>query len=131
MRSFPFLRTAVFAVLMVVAVSCTTTQGLSDEYYDTERADRGFYSADPYLGQRVIVVERDPFTGRYYQVSPGGLYSPVDSYYGTRSYPYGNRSYRRGSGYYRQPVPRGGHTTPAPRKTENQDKARKNVLGRN
>lgn len=74
MKRFPFLSAALIAVLMVVAVGCTIPYDTAGGYYE-DRPDRGGYyggySNSPY-GSNVIVVERDPYTGRYYEVSPYG-----------------------------------------------------------
>ncbi len=73
MKRFPFLSAALIAVLAVVAVGCTVPYETAGGGYYEDRADRGGYYGSPY-GSNVIVVERDPYTGRYYQVSPYGSY---------------------------------------------------------
>lgn len=95
---------AVIAMLMVVAVGCTTMQGAQDDYYEPNRVSTQpsrVYVEDPYVYGRTIVMERDPFTGRYYEVgSTGGLYnrsfSTYDPRYDSRMYDnrrYNNRRY--------------------------------------
>jgi hypothetical protein len=134
---------AVFALLLVVAaVGCTTVGGAQDEYYEQRSTVGGnrVYVDDPYRG--TVVLERDPFTGRYYEVSPYG--APYGAYNN-------NRIYRGNSGYYgrtynnrnynNRPVNvyRGsGTTTPTPQQPTDQEirnqqksreEARKKVLG--
>lgn len=98
MKRFNFLSVAVIAVLMVFAVGCTTLQEGAGGYYEDAPPSRTYRQA-PYGTNQVIVVERDPYTGRYYQVSPYGHYgSPYDNFgYG---YPASPRGHNRG-GYYR------------------------------
>jgi hypothetical protein len=77
--------------------------GTQDDYYGQDARVYGnrVYVDDPYRG--TIVLERDPRTGRYYEVSPY-----YDGYYGNSIYSRtyrNNRSgyptYRRnGGGYY-------------------------------
>lgn len=84
MKRFNFLLVAIALVLTVTAVSCTTMAGTQDDYYDGQRVySNRVYVEDPYRG--TVVLERDPWTGRYYEV---GGYSP--------NYTYGNRVYSRG-----------------------------------
>jgi hypothetical protein len=88
MKRFNFLLVAIALVLTVTAVSCTTMAGTQDEYYgqDTRVYSNRIYVDDPYRG--AIVLERDPRTGRYYEI---GSYDPYYSgSYGTRY----NRGYR-------------------------------------
>ena len=80
MKRFPFLSMALIGVLMVVAVGCTVPYETAGGGYYEDRVDNGSYYGSPY-GNNVIVVERDPYTGRYYEVSP----------YGSSVYPYGGR----------------------------------------
>ena len=91
MKNFNFLSVVIALVLMVTAVSCMTPQGgYNDDYYTTNdrRAPNRVYVDDPYYG--TIVLERDPYSGRYYQVSPYGY-----------SYGYNNRYDRRYDNRYR------------------------------
>ncbi|MGV3658167.1 MAG: hypothetical protein ACO1NX_09435 [Chitinophagaceae bacterium] len=99
MKRFPFLSTALIAVLAVVAVGCTVPYETAGGGYYEDRVDRGGYYGSPY-GSNVIVVERDPYTGRYYQVSPYGSYGyPAggNRYYDSRYN--NNRNVNRGTRY--------------------------------
>ena len=118
MKRFSFLQVAIALILMVTAVSCTTMQGTEDEYYSTQSrrvaADR-VYVNDPYRG--TVVLERDPYTGRYYEVSsPYSTYNNrYDSRYDSRndrryssrtnsgSYGRNNRNYRNNGSYQQTP----------------------------
>ncbi|MGZ3838517.1 MAG: hypothetical protein ACXVMS_14155 [Flavisolibacter sp.] len=86
MKRFHFLSAVVVLVLMVTALSCTSMQGSQDGYYDRAASNR-VYIDDPYRG--TVVLERDPYTGRYYEVNSYGAYSS----------PYGYRN-RVGNPYY-------------------------------
>lgn len=121
------------ALISVLAVSCTTSQWASDDRSDRyHRYDRSrqtanrIYIDDPYAG--LIVLERDPYTGRYYDVTYGnGIYG-YDPYLGGRF----NSPYRRG---YRQPVR--ANTQQQPTEEERRERqqtredARRKVLGGN
>ena len=96
---------------VVLATSCATTQNTAGSDYDettTRRVGDRVYVNDPYYG--TVVLERDPFTGRYYDVTYG--YSRFCSPYNTRNYRNGYGSYNtyprayRGSGQRQQPAPR-------------------------
>ena len=96
MKSVKFLL-AIFTAAVLMA-SCATTQSTSGEDYDdvdgTRRIGNRVYVDDPYYG--TVVLERDPFTGRYYDVTNGigyrGAYrSPYNTYRGGGY---------RGGGYY-------------------------------
>lgn len=92
MKNHRFLQTLAILVLLVTAVSCTAIRE-GEGYYEFDERSRGntyYGQSSRSYGNDVIVVERDPFTGRYYQVSPYG--------YGT-TYPYNNNRYY-GNGYY-------------------------------
>jgi hypothetical protein len=111
MKRFNFLSVVVALVLMVAAVGCTTMQGAEDDYYGTQRVQGSpnrIYVDDPYRG--TVVLERDPYSGRYYEVSPYGstnVYgNRYDSRYDRRYYGSGrnNNRYYRNNGTY-QPVP--------------------------
>src|SRR5215207_8259956 len=90
MKNVKFLL-AIFTAAVVMA-SCATTQNTSDEDFDestTRRIGNRVYVDDPYYG--TVVLERDPFTGRYYDVTMGNrgsIYSPYNRY---NTY---NRGYR-------------------------------------
>ncbi len=129
MKRFNLLTILLAVVVTFTAVSCTTTQGASDDYYENSRqVGNRIYVDDPYRG--TVVLERDPYTGRYYDVT--------NSYgsYSNRYSPYGYDPYYRTNPYYRN------RTIYAPQQqqqTEEQrqdwqrqrDEARRKVLGRN
>jgi hypothetical protein len=136
MKPFNFLSVAIAVVLMVTAVSCTTMAGTQDDYYNG-RSTRAYgdrvYVEDPYRG--TVVLERDPRTGRYYEVSPyyNGYYG--SRYYGTRAYDpyYGSPYYgRRSGGYSRNnnsPNKNQNNQRPAENDRKTRDEARKKILG--
>lgn len=109
---------------MIAAVGCTTTRSMGDEYYGNDRV----YLNDPYRG--TVVLERDPFTGRYYEVGTYG------SYYGNI---YSNRRYygRNYNNEYRRDYDDNNrrYQTPPPAQEQPQDRekarneARKKILG--
>jgi hypothetical protein len=126
MKSRNLLSVVIAALLLVTAVSCTSTRDIyqEEEGYRTSRQtpDRILVD-DPYYG--TIVMERDPYTGRYYQVGS----------YGSS---YGYDRYSRNSGYYRN-TPRRQQViyqrddrpvqTPQQKEASRQE-ARKKVLGK-
>lgn len=79
--------------VVVVMASCATTQGATyDDYANDPRAQQignRVYLQDPYYGN--VVLERDPFTGRYYDVTYGPRYGT-----GFYNYPRGNYRVYRG-----------------------------------
>src|SRR6478672_7482548 len=98
MKSVKFLL-AIFTAAVLMA-SCATTQSASGEDYDEIDRSRVIgnrvYVDDPYYG--TVVLERDPFSGRYYDVTYGygGYRSPYNTINrGYRTYP---RYYRNNSG---------------------------------
>ena len=99
MKRFNFLLVAIALVLTVTAVSCSTMAGTQDDYYGQETHVYGnrVYVDDPYRG--TIVLERDPRTGRYYEVGNYDTYS--NGYYGNR-YSRGNRNYGNSYPSYRR-----------------------------
>ena len=125
MKNVKFLL-AIFTAAVLMA-SCATTQSASGEDYDdldgTRRIGNRVYVDDPYYG--TVVLERDPFTGRYYDVTYG--------YGGYRS-PYStiNRGYRTNTRYYRNNG-RSIGTVERPAQREatpvNREAARKKILG--
>jgi hypothetical protein len=137
MKRFNFLSVAIAVVLMITAVSCTTMAGTQDDYYrgrDTRAYGDRIYVEDPYRG--TVVLERDPRTGRYYEVSP---YS--NGYYGSRVY--GSRAYdpyygspyygRRSTGGYSRNNNSSNNNQNNQKPTEDdrktRDEARKKILG--
>lgn len=84
------LLTTVAALIM----SCATTQSvITDNGVEAQRMGNRVYVQDPYYG--TVILEQDPITGRYFDVTNGfgrGFNSP---YYG------GWNNYRRfGGGFY-------------------------------
>jgi len=128
----------VAVVLMVAAVGCTTLRESGDEYYDpaSRSVSNRVYVEDPYRG--VVVLERDPYTGRYYEVNSFGNYYGNGRYYDRN---YDRSGYRSGrtydSRYYRSNTPRTRVTQPAQQPSQeqlrdrekNRDEARRKVLG--
>ncbi|MGZ5190414.1 MAG: hypothetical protein ACXWCZ_05305 [Flavisolibacter sp.] len=139
MKRFSFLQVAIALVLMVTAVSCTTMQGTEEEYYQTQSqrafgADR-VYVNDPYRG--TVVLERDPYSGRYYEVS--SPYTTYNNRYDSRNNRrYGNsrmnngsirnnRNYRNNGSY--QQTPQQPTQEQIRNNQKNREEARKKVLG--
>jgi hypothetical protein len=129
MKRFNFLSVVIAMVLLVTAVSCTTMTGTQDDYYNGDQArvyGNRIYVEDPYRG--TIVLERDPWSGRYYEVSPYG------TYYGNRYYGRYD-TYRRNNGYYNrgnnnyQRQPQQPTEEQRRRNEEQKNEARKKVLG--
>jgi len=114
-------------VAMMVAASCTTTQRSTSEDFDESmmrRVGDRVYVNDPYYG--TVILERDPVSGRYYDVTNGirgyGYYGYPYNRLNNRVYRGNNHSYgnyNRGT-YQRPTQPTDGGT-----RTE----ARKRVLG--
>jgi hypothetical protein len=136
MKTFNFFSIAIALVLMVTAVSCTTMRGTDDGYYETQRVQGSpnrIVVDDPYRG--TVVLERDPYSGRYYEVnSYGGYGSVYGNRYDRRYNTYGN-GYSRNNRYYRnnntsvyQQAPQ---ATPEQKRQYDQNKgeARRKVLG--
>jgi hypothetical protein len=137
MKRSNFLLVAIALVVTITAVSCTTMTGTQDDYYNGQEArvyGNRVYVDDPYRG--TIVLERDPRTGRYYEVN---AYNPYyDSYYGNRYY---SRNYR-GNGYPSHGRNNNGsyrnnnngtnnqsNQRPAENDRKTRDEARKKILG--
>lgn len=99
MGKINFLQVAAMLVLVVTLASCGLTQpGYGDEgYSDRPVRSRSIYS-DPYYSNAPTIV-RDPYTGRYYEVTPVSPYGySYDPYYSNNSR-YPRRSTSRSSGY--------------------------------
>ena len=103
MKNIKFL-IGFFAVVLLVG--CVPTRGtMMDDYdYDDPRARQmgnRVIMQDPLYG--TVILERDPYTGRYFDVTPGSRFG---NGYGV---PHGGY-YRGGGGVYRNapPVIRGG-----------------------
>jgi hypothetical protein len=133
MKRFNFLPVVVAFVLMITAVGCTTMTGPQDEY-SRSRAER-VYVDDPYRG--TVVLERDPYTGRYYEVDSYGSYNTRTyrgnngSYGRNKSRYYNNRNYRTNTETYE----RNNQNTQRPSddqlrdRQKSRDEARRKVLG--
>ena len=136
MKRFNFLLVAVALVLTITAVSCTTMAGTEDGYYDQQARvyPNRVYVEDPYRG--TVVLQQDPRTGRYYEVTPY-----YDNYYGGSSGIYSReyRTYGYGGGYPSRRASGGyysGNTTnnqnnnrSSEEYKKNRDDARNKVLG--
>lgn len=133
MKRFNFLPVVVAFVLMITAVGCTTMTGTEDGYYERGRAQR-VYVDDPYRG--TVVLERDPYTGRYYEVNPYGsyntrIYRGNNGYYGRNNSRYYDRNYRSDRDTYQ----RSNQNNQRPSDDElkdrqrSRDEARRKVLG--
>lgn len=147
MKRFNFLTAAIAVILTVTAVSCTGLREMGgDDYYDNAVRTNGhsrIYVEDPYRG--TVVLEKDPYTGRYYEASPYGYsygYRTANPYYRSTPYYRNNRYYRttpvyRGNGnssnqrYER--VPNTSKPTQPPTKEQEQkrEEVRKKILGGN
>ena len=112
-------------LLVVLATGCAPLQRSSgDDYYEPDprvsSTPSRIWVEDPYRPGASILMERDPFSGRYYPVS--GAYDTYGTY-GSVYPPYGRyNTYPSRGGYRRDryPVNRGGyrHTEPAPQQRE-------------
>ena len=120
MKSRNLLSMVIAAVLLVTAVSCTSTREIYEDETGYRARPERILVDDPYYG--TVVMERDPFTGRYYQVGTYGSPYGYDRYRDSRYY----RNYpRRQVIYQREERP---SQTPQQRESSRQE-ARKKVLG--
>lgn len=131
MKNIKFLL-GLLAVVMIMA-SCATTQSAMEDDGSmddprTQQIGNRLYLQDPING--TVVLERDPYTGRYYDVTYGSRFGT--GFYGGG--PYGayrgniNRGYyggRRGVVVQQQPV------TPRQDDRPSREEVRKRVLGSN
>jgi hypothetical protein len=142
MKRSNLLLIAIALVVTIATVGCTTMAGTQDPYYDQEARvySNRVYVDDPYRG--TVVLEKDPRTGRYYDVTPrydsyyGGSYGNVYSGRGYRNYGYGYPSRRSsGGGYYNGNTNSTNNTQRNDRSSEDykkdRDDARNRVLGHN
>lgn len=128
MKNIKFLL-GLLAVVMIMA-GCATTQGVSDDEYlnnqRTQQIGNRVYLQDPYYG--TVVLERDPFTGRYYDVTNGSRFGTGFS----NGYPYGGGFYRSypKRGYFRNGTVRQQPQSPSRQDIQKDNgQARKKILG--
>ncbi len=131
MKNFKFLPVVFILALVITAVGCTTLRETGDdEYYERSApVSNRIYVDDPYRG--TVVLERDPFTGRYYEVNSYGSYNGsrnrgYDPNYGrTNNYPRDRRIYRTPQqNTEQQPT-----QEQIKAREKNKEEARKKVLG--
>lgn len=140
MKHLSFIRVAVLLALVVTVGSCGMPLYSTDGYYEEAPLRRDVYRGSIYGGSAPIVYERDPYTGRYYEVNPYSVYARPGRYYDRRGNGryYDNRNYnnRYNNGYgnntYRndpqQAQPQNNRQTPQQTQQERQD-AREKILG--
>jgi hypothetical protein len=110
MKNTFFRLTVAAALLAVGAIGCAPLQQTAgDDYYDpspqVSSAPSRIYVDDPYRPGATILMERDPYSGRYYPVqTPYGAYGSYGGVYSTPA-PYGS-SY---DPYYRGRYNSSGH----------------------
>lgn len=135
MKHLKLLQVVVALILLVGAVGCTTVRGTEDDYYNNSSANR-IYVDDPYRG--TVVLERDPYTGRYYEVNSYGYNNGYNNRYDRRyqtgriyNNGYGRSNggyYNRGNRVYRQ-APQQPTQEEIRNREKSRDEARKKVLG--
>jgi hypothetical protein len=113
--------------VVIIMASCATTQSAMGDDMDeprTQQIGNRVYLQDPFYG--TVVLERDPYTGRYYDVTYGSRYgmgyggNPYGGYYrGNR----GGGYYGRGRVIQQQQGPSREQIRP------NREEARKKILG--
>jgi hypothetical protein len=127
MKSRNLLSMVIAGILLVTAVSCTSPREVyqqDDDYRVSRQTPHRILVDDPYYG--TIVMERDPFTGRYYQVGSYG-----QSAYGYGYDRYGDSRYYRDNPRRQQVIIQRNETprqTPQ-QKEQSRQEARKRVLG--
>ena len=126
MKSLNLLSVVIAGLLLVTAVSCTSTRDIyqeDDGYRTSRQAPDRILVDDPYYG--TIVMERDPFTGRYYQIGTYGQSGYGYDRYRDARY---SRNYPRRQVIYQQGTETKPSQTPQQREASRQE-ARKKVLG--
>lgn len=128
MKNIKFLLGLV--TIVAIMTSCATMGSTTDDPYmnnpNAQRVGNRVYVQDPYYG--TVVLERDPYTGRYYDVTYGSGYRA--GYY--TGNPYGAyRSYgRNGGGYYRRDAVVVQQQGPSAQEMQqHRDEVRRKVLG--
>lgn len=136
MTTTRFIQMAVILTLMVTAVSCGMQREMTgDDYYTQEERSSNRYHRNNTAGTRTIIVERDPYTGRYYEVSPYSGFmtlSPFDNpfYYNDRRYYNNNRTYYpRTYGQSNSSQPKQ-NSAEQQRTRESNETIRKNIMGK-
>lgn len=131
MKRFSTVSMVVLALSMVVLTSCGFQHATTGDYYDAEARNNRLYQQEMLYGPRTIVVERDPWTGQYYQVSPNTLYNSPWAY-GADPFLYRSpRVLNNGGGrVYRTPA-QGNRPVPQQREEgrRQNDAAREQILG--
>lgn len=133
MKNIKFLL-GLLTIVLIMASCAATQRGLYDDYANdprTQQVGNRLYLQDPYYG--TVILERDPATGRYYDVTYGSRYGT--GFYGAYprgAYPYGSYpAYRRG-GNYNGGTYNGGKVEQRPSREEldqHKNEARKKILG--
>ena len=120
MKNFNLVQILGMLLVVVVFASCGLTQpGYGEDYEDRPVRGRQIYS-DPYYNSGTTIV-RDPYTGRYYEVTPVSPYG-YDPYlsnpYGST---YGNSRYyeRNSNRSYSNNTPRRTQTQPVQTQQQN------------
>ena len=127
MKSRNLLSMVIAGLLLVTAVSCTSTRDIyeeDDQYRTSRQAPHRIIVDDPYYG--AVVLERDPFTGRYYQIGTYGQSAYGYNRYGDARY---YRDYPR-----RQVINQRGNQAPSvspEQREKTRQEARRKVLGNN
>ncbi|GAB4091969.1 hypothetical protein [Flaviaesturariibacter terrae] len=127
-------------LLAALAVGCAPLQqSTGDDYYEPDprvstTAPSRIWVDDPYRPGASILMERDPFSGRYYPVSSGyGAYSPYGAGYPA---PYGayNPYPSRGGYRHQRSGGRGGYIQQTPQQQDQirqqNDQRRQNAADR-
>ena len=141
MKQLSFIRVGFLLTLVVMIASCGMPLYSTDEYYEEAPVRRDVYRGSAY-GSAPILYERDPYTGRYYEVTPYGAYArPSTPYYDRRSNRYYNnnryddsRQYNnnhRNNSYRNYPQAQQPQRTPqtAQEAQKDRDEARERILG--
>ena len=103
MKKIGFLQLTALLLVAFIMASCGFTQpGYGDDQYSERPVRRQVYNDPYYSNTPATTIVRDPYTGRYYEVTPVSPYG-YDTYYDPYN-TYGNNRYygsRRSTGYSR------------------------------